>query len=120
MVVVYISIKVDQLSSSVLSGNKYVLFLKRKHERFVSRTIVPVLQKEYFHVYAHHNVEYYPGALFLRNWAVECVNKALRQVSCTFSPFRIRNFRKSENIALTVVFFDVLRVRGWLNFCNEL
>ena len=72
----------------VLSGrNKYVLFSEEKARAFCFKDdSSSSSEKEYFHVYAHHNVEYYPGALFLRNWAVECVNKALRQVSCTFSP----------------------------------
>jgi hypothetical protein len=32
------------------------------------------------HVYAHHNVDYYPGALFLRNWAVLYLNEAMKSV----------------------------------------
>src|SRR3989344_3619184 len=27
-----------------------------------------------FHVYAHHNIDYFPGALFLRNWAINYMN----------------------------------------------
>ena len=31
-------------------------------------------------MYSMHNVEYYPGALFLRNWAILYLNEALREV----------------------------------------
>ena len=32
------------------------------------------------HIYASHNIDHYPGALFLRNWAVLYINSALEQV----------------------------------------
>ena len=32
------------------------------------------------YVYALHNVDYYPGALFLRNWAILYLNNAVKQV----------------------------------------
>ncbi len=32
------------------------------------------------YVYALHNVDYYPGALFLRNWAIRYLNDAVKQV----------------------------------------
>lgn len=31
-------------------------------------------------VYGMHNVDYYPGALFLRNWAILYLNEAMKQV----------------------------------------
>lgn len=31
-------------------------------------------------VYGTHNVDYYPGALFLRNWAILYLNEAMKQV----------------------------------------
>lgn len=31
-------------------------------------------------VYSMHNVDYYPGALFLRNWVILYLNKAMKQV----------------------------------------
>ncbi len=31
-------------------------------------------------MYSMHNVDYYPGALFLRNWAILYLNEALRKV----------------------------------------
>lgn len=33
-----------------------------------------------FNVYAQHNIDSYPGALFLRNWAILYMNEALKQV----------------------------------------
>lgn len=30
------------------------------------------------HVYGHHNVDYYPGALFLRNWALLTLNESMK------------------------------------------
>lgn len=32
------------------------------------------------HAYDHHNIDHYPGALFLRNWALLYLNEAMRQV----------------------------------------
>jgi len=32
------------------------------------------------HSYQHHNVDHYPGALFLRNWAIAYLNEAMRSV----------------------------------------
>jgi hypothetical protein len=32
------------------------------------------------YIYAQHNVDYYPGALFLRNWAILYLNEAVKQV----------------------------------------
>jgi len=31
-------------------------------------------------VYSMHNVDYYPGALFLRNWVILYLNEAMKQV----------------------------------------
>jgi len=31
-------------------------------------------------VYGHHNIDHYPGALFLRNWAIKYLNEALRSL----------------------------------------
>lgn len=32
------------------------------------------------HAYAHHNIDYYPGALFLRNWGILYLNEALKSI----------------------------------------
>jgi hypothetical protein len=34
----------------------------------------------YAHSYGHHNIDYFPGALFLRNWAVAYMNEALKEI----------------------------------------
>ena len=34
----------------------------------------------YAHVYEHHNIDHYPGALFLRNWSLLYLNEALKEV----------------------------------------
>lgn len=35
----------------------------------------------YMNVFSFHNVDYYPGALFLRNWALTWHNEALKQIN---------------------------------------
>lgn len=35
----------------------------------------------YTHVYLQHNVDHFPGALFLRNWAILYLNEALKQIT---------------------------------------
>ncbi len=32
------------------------------------------------YIYASHNIDYYPGALFLRNWTILYLNEAMKQV----------------------------------------
>ncbi len=32
------------------------------------------------YVYHQHNVDYYPSALFLRNWAIAYLNEAMKQM----------------------------------------
>jgi hypothetical protein len=32
------------------------------------------------HVYTSHNIDYYPGALFLRNWAIFYINEAIKTI----------------------------------------
>lgn len=39
-----------------------------------------VLEGVKVNVYSMHNVDYYPGALFLRNWAILYLNEAMKQV----------------------------------------
>lgn len=39
-----------------------------------------VLEGVKVNVYSTHNVDYYPGALFLRNWVILYLNEAMKQV----------------------------------------
>ncbi|MBI2581534.1 hypothetical protein HYV87_00200, partial [Candidatus Woesearchaeota archaeon] len=32
------------------------------------------------HLYAHHNIDHYPGALFLRDWTILYLNAALKEL----------------------------------------
>lgn len=34
----------------------------------------------YVNAYSHHNIDWYPSGLFLRNWAVKYLNKVMKQV----------------------------------------
>lgn len=39
-----------------------------------------VAASAYSYIYSTHNIDHYPGALFLRNWAILYLNEALKQV----------------------------------------
>ena len=38
------------------------------------------IRKNTAFVYAHHNIDAYPGALFLRNWAIRYMNEVFKQI----------------------------------------
>jgi len=38
------------------------------------------LQRQKCYIYAHHNVYTFPGALFLRNWAILYLNAAIKSL----------------------------------------
>jgi len=62
--------KDDDLCQSF--GKPYIKFLEEKAKEFQ-------FEKNRFFVYSPHNIDYYPGALFLRNWAMNYMNEVLQE-----------------------------------------
>lgn len=60
-------------------------FVKFSPKKFAEYSYGPLTRETtdscYAHVYLQHNVDHYPGALFLRNWAVLYLNEALKQLA---------------------------------------
>jgi hypothetical protein len=61
-------------------------FVKFSSEKFSEYSCQKSLLREtvngcYAHVYLQHNVDHYPSALFLKNWAIFYLNEALKQIS---------------------------------------
>jgi len=73
----YFNEKDGSCTEFLLPGrSKYLRFSEEKANSFAINPQDPQpLHKCY--IYAHHNVEYFPGALFLRNWAVLYLNAAI-------------------------------------------
>lgn len=66
------------------SPTEYIRFSKDKSLEFnIEDKIITGKGFEgiYLHVYASHNIDYYPGALFLRNWAINYLNEAMKEIS---------------------------------------
>jgi len=60
---------------------RFIKFSKEKLKEFaVEVREEPGLDGAKLRIYSQHNVDYYPGALFLRNWAIEYMNEALTQI----------------------------------------
>ena len=62
----------------------YVKFSKDKALEFgIKNNFINLgdgLEGAQVYVYSQHNVDNYPGALFLRNWAILYLNEAMKQV----------------------------------------
>lgn len=60
------------------NGGMYIEFSEEKAREFSSSQE----DKDYIrmNIYGSHNVDYYPGALFLRNWAIAYENEVLKKV----------------------------------------
>jgi hypothetical protein len=54
-------------------GILYMKFSEDKKKEFQ-------FDKNKIYVYSSHNIDHYPGALFLRNWAIEYMNEVFKQV----------------------------------------
>jgi hypothetical protein len=54
-------------------GKPYIRFSDEKAKEFE-------FKDKRFLVYAPHNIDFYPGALFLRNWAIEYMNEVFREI----------------------------------------
>ena len=63
----------NEIFSCQSFGKPYILFSEEKAKEFKSKG-------NRFFVYSPHNIDYYPGALFLRNWAIMYMNEVLKEV----------------------------------------
>lgn len=61
---------------------RYIQFSEEKVRAFSTEIHEPMPGRfgGVIHTYASHNIDFYPGALFLRNWAVLYINSALEQI----------------------------------------
>jgi hypothetical protein len=62
--------------------NQYILFEKEKILEYGHKTMKldNNIEGSRIYVYNMHNIDNYPGALFLRNWAILYLNEAMKQV----------------------------------------
>ncbi len=60
-------------SNCVSFGNLYIKFTENKLKEFQ-------FDKNKVYVYAQENVDSFPGALFLRNWAIMYMNEAFKEI----------------------------------------
>lgn len=56
-------------------GSIYIKFSEEKRREFRFEE-----KHNQMHIYASHNIDYYPGALFLRNWAIKYMNEVFKQI----------------------------------------
>lgn len=54
-------------------GELYIKFSEDKKKEFK-------FEENKIYVYSSHNIDHYPGALFLRNWAIKYMNEVFKQV----------------------------------------
>jgi hypothetical protein len=58
-----------------------VNFTREKFDEFCAEDLgLDYLGGTYAFAYDHHNIDHFPGALFLRNWALLYLNEAMRSV----------------------------------------
>lgn len=55
-------------------GSAYIHFSDEKYKEFKPQ------DEDNLFVYSSHNIDHYPGALFLRNWAIKYMNEVFNQV----------------------------------------
>lgn len=67
----------DDNNCESLIPNMYMKLLEEKAKEFEYKKVG---EYSIARVYSQHNVDAYPGALFLRNWAVMYMNEVFRQV----------------------------------------
>jgi hypothetical protein len=72
------SLFVDVQRREQIVGPPTVLFSPEKTKEYAT-TYFPERISFFCHAYCHHNIDHYPGALFLRNWAIMYLNEAMRQ-----------------------------------------
>ena len=61
------------------AGSRYIGFSESKAREFAIK-VDENNKCGIVNVHSHHNIDSYPGALFLRNWAMAYNNEALKQV----------------------------------------
>lgn len=54
-------------------GQKYIKFSEEKTKEFK-------FDKNQIYCYSNNNIDYYPGALFLRNWAIMYMNEVFKKI----------------------------------------
>jgi hypothetical protein len=54
-------------------GNIYIKFSEDKRKEFEN-------ENKRIWTYAPHNIDYFPGALFLRNWAIKYMNEVFKEI----------------------------------------
>lgn len=64
-------------SLNYLPGKGYIRFSKEKALEFGKKKHGDHIT---FDCYGHHNIDNYPGALFLRNWAISYLNEAMKLI----------------------------------------
>ena len=63
----------DDFNCKTIIPSGYIKFSEEKAKEFM------ISEKRTF-IYAQHNVDAYPGALFLRNWAINYMNEVFKQI----------------------------------------
>lgn len=58
--------------------NRYILFSKEKAKKFEYENLAGRISMVYN--YANGNINDYPGALFLRNWAIKYMNEVFKEI----------------------------------------
>ena len=58
---------------------KIVSFSPEKFDAYAAEKF-PDNEGVFAHTYGHHNIDYYPGALFLRNWTILYLNEAMKEL----------------------------------------
>jgi hypothetical protein len=58
---------------------RYIRFSEEKAREFAKDSSIYTNKGVKSFVYAHHNIDFYPGALFLRNWAIAYQNELFKR-----------------------------------------
>jgi len=67
----------EDVNCESIIPNNYIRFSKEKTQEFTFKKM------EGYNLsfsYASHNIDYFPGALFLRNWAIEYMNQIFKEI----------------------------------------
>ncbi|MBI2004404.1 hypothetical protein HYS72_02985 [Candidatus Pacearchaeota archaeon] len=67
----------EDINCQTLIPNNYLKFSEEKTKEFEFKKVG---EYSIAHVYSQHNIDAYPGALFLRNWAITYMNEVFKQI----------------------------------------
>lgn len=67
----------EDVNCEAIIPNNYIRFSEEKTKEF---TFKKMERYNLGFIYAQHNIDYLPGALFLRNWALEYMNQVFREI----------------------------------------